>query len=76
MTQLKILSANTPALLEKEAEKYNISSLGSISISNGHFYLAILGSLKEVPVVPKVEPDVTKETPKVTPKASAKAKPK
>lgn len=43
---LKILSAKNAIDLEKEAEKYNITGVGSLTISNGHFFLAILGEPK------------------------------
>lgn len=45
---LIILSSPTTTGLTKEAEKYDIHQVGSLSISNGHYFLVILGELKEV----------------------------
>ena len=67
MNKLIILSAPTVHLLEVEAEKYHIESLGSLTIANSHLYLAIMGHKKELPSATKVEteePKVTKEEPK------------
>lgn len=69
---LKILSAKNVAELEDKASKYTIEQLGSISISNGHLFLAIL-------VKPEVKLKVTKEEPIVEPKETKvepEAKPK
>lgn len=67
----KILSATTSVLLEKEAAKYNISELGSLTISNGNYHLAFIGVLKETPRV------IPEETPKKpAPKTRAKRTPK
>ena len=71
----KILSANTISLLEEEVHKYDVQVLGSLTISNGHLYLAILGELKKPKVVQEI-PKVTKAAPKRKPRASPKAKPK
>ena len=51
---LKILSAKTIIHLEKEAEEYDIKELGSLTISNGHYFLSFMG-------VPKVNPSLPKE---------------
>lgn len=61
--KLIILSAKSIPLLEKEAEKYDIGDLGSIAISNGHYFLAILGKLKEEP---KAAPKATSSSAKKT----------
>jgi hypothetical protein len=44
---LIILSSPTTTGLTKEAEKYDIHQVGSLSISNGHYFIVILGELKE-----------------------------
>lgn len=44
---LIILSSPTTTGLTKEAEKYDIHQVGSLAISNGHYFLVILGELKE-----------------------------
>lgn len=61
----KILSDSTINGLEQKIAKYDISLLGSLVISNGHYFQSFVGTDK---VAPKV-------TPKVTPKATAKKKP-
>jgi len=43
---LKIISAKSTKLLEEEASKYNITQLGSITVSNGQYFLCFLGELK------------------------------
>lgn len=58
----KILSSKTTVGLEQEAEKYDISLLGSLTISNGHYYLGILGVPKVKPKEPEVILSVPKET--------------
>lgn len=74
---LKILSATNPMLLEQEAEKYDITQLGSISIANGHFFIAFLGELKEVPkVLKEPEPEVKSEEVPAKPKTTRKRKPR
>lgn len=50
---LKIISAKSTKLLEEEASKYNITQLGSISISNGQYFLCFVGEPKVVPAKPK-----------------------
>ena len=73
----KILSANTLASLEALADNYNIESLGSLTISNGHFYLAILGAPKVVTRVKPDEPWEDIKEPEVTlSKPKVKGKPK
>lgn len=67
--KLIILSAPTTNELTKKAEDYEIHQLGSLTITNGYYFLAILGEHK-VPTV--VEP----EEHKVTAKSPAKSKPK
>tara|TARA_R110002124_G_scaffold279379_1_gene451885 strand:+ start:1167 stop:1409 length:243 start_codon:yes stop_codon:yes gene_type:complete len=57
----KILSANTISLLEKEAEGYIISKLGSLTIANGHYFLSFIGEPKVIPEETYVNPEVTKE---------------
>jgi len=55
----RILSANTIMQLEEEASKYDITHLGSLTISNGHFFMSILGEPKKEkpaikePAIPK-----------------------
>lgn len=56
---LKILSAKTIPLLEKEAEGYEIESIGNLSISNGHYFLTFLGEPKKPKVKPKTTPKKT-----------------
>jgi hypothetical protein len=62
---LKIISASTIMKLEREAEDYDIQELGSLAISNGHYFLSFLGEPKVTPfVIPEetyVKPEVTKE---------------
>lgn len=58
--KLIVLSSATTIGLMEEAEKYNIDQVGSLTVSNGHYFLTFLGSLKETQVKPKV----TKETKK------------
>lgn len=70
----KILSSKTTKGLEQEAAQYNISLLGSLTISNGHHYLAIIGELKEVPKIIPREPEETKVT--SAPSKRSKRKPK
>jgi hypothetical protein len=61
----KILSASTSTLLEKEAEGYIITELGSLTIANGHYFLSFIGEpkvsdilLEEIPAIEK--PKVTR----------------
>lgn len=65
---LIILSSPTTIGLTKEAEKYDIHQVGSLAISNGHYFLVILGELKEeAPAqleLPLEEPKVTLKTSK------------
>jgi hypothetical protein len=53
---LKIISANNISKLEKESEEYNISEIGSLTVSNGHYFLCFLGELK-LPIVVPEEPE-------------------
>jgi hypothetical protein len=55
MNQLVILSSTTTKGLLLEAEKYDLIQVGSLSVSNGEFFLSALG-------VPKVEPKLTNVT--------------
>lgn len=75
---LKILTAKSLPILEEQAKELEIEQVGSLSISNGHFFLALL--IKDKPRVTKVTPKVTKDTeekPKETPKKrTSKRKPK
>lgn len=48
--KLIILSSTSTKKLEEEAEKYDIHQIGSLSVSNGQYFLTALG-------VPKVTPD-------------------
>lgn len=43
---LRIISAPSALRLEEEAMNYEIDSIGSLTVSNGHFYLAFLGKPK------------------------------
>lgn len=54
--ELKILSAKSIPLLEELASQYTIKELGSLSISNGQYFLAV------VVEKPKVEPEKPKTT--------------
>jgi hypothetical protein len=69
--KLIVISSSTTGDLMNKAEAYNISQVGSLTVSNGHYFVAFLGE-------PKVQedtigqPKVTKE-PKVTKKASPSA---
>jgi hypothetical protein len=59
---LKIISANNISKLEKESEEYNISEIGSLTVSNGHYFLCFLGELK-LPIVVPEEPEVVAAKP-------------
>lgn len=70
MNNVVILSSQNTKILEKESENYDISQIGSLSVSNGQYFLTFLGKLKETvvekepeaPVKPKVasKPSVNK----------------
>ena len=49
---LKILSASTIMKLEEAAKDYDIVEIGSLTVSNAHYFLCFLGELK-VPEVPE-----------------------
>lgn len=70
MTRLVILSSHNTKFLEVEAEEYDITQIGSLSVSNGQYFLTFLGS-------PKVKPEtkVTPEEPEVKPKPKEVTKP-
>lgn len=53
--KLIILSSTSTKKLEEEAEMYDIHQIGSLSVSNGQYFLTALGVPKAVPEVPKVE---------------------
>lgn len=61
---LKILSSKNLAELEQRANKLDIEQVGSLSISNGHYFLVI--TIKDTP---KVKPQVETKVPEVKPKA-------
>lgn len=61
---LKILSSKSLVDLETEANKLNIEQVGSLSISNGHYFLVL--TIKEPEVKPKVEPKIPEVKPKDT----------
>jgi outer membrane biosynthesis protein TonB len=69
---LKILSAKNVASLESEANKLDIEQVGSLSISNGHYFLVL--TIKEAPKKPRKAPSKPKET-EVKPKET-EVKPK
>jgi hypothetical protein len=60
---LKIISASNISKLEKESEDYNISEIGSLTVSNGHYFLCFLGELK-LPIVVPEEPKIVAAKPK------------
>lgn len=67
--KLIILSSTNIGSLELEAAKYEIHQVGSLSVSNGQFFLAALGELKVGAPVPvqlelPLEPEVSKSTAK------------
>ena len=66
--KLQILSSNSTIELMKEAEKYNISQVGSLTVSNSHYFLTFLGEPKVTEETP-VQPKVTKGPKKVIPSA-------
>jgi hypothetical protein len=66
---LKIISANNISKLEKESEEYNISEIGSLTVSNGHYFLCFLGELKLPIVVPVSLPEVVAAKPVPKPRA-------
>jgi len=75
---LKILSSSSLIKLQEVADKLDIEQLGSLSIANGQYFLAVL--VKE-PKVTKVIPKETLEEakvekPKAKPKRRAARKPK
>jgi hypothetical protein len=70
MTRLVILSSPNTKILEKESEDYEIHQIGSLSVSNGQYFLTFLGSLKVKP-----ETKVTPEEPEVKPKPKETTKP-
>lgn len=71
---LKILSAKNVVELEQEANKLDIDQVGSLSISNGHYFLVL--TIKEPVGVTEVEPKVTESKPKAPAKKKSPSKPK
>ena len=77
--EYKIVSNKDTIRLEEEMSKYDISSLGSLTIHNGHYFQSFIGSTRQQPkhtkpVLPKVpkETEVPKEI--VPPKVASKSK--
>jgi hypothetical protein len=70
---LKILSASNIDKLQEDANAYEVSQIGSLTISNGHYFLCFLGELKIPIVVPIVVPEVVAAEPK--PVAKRRKKP-
>ncbi len=59
--KLHILSSPTTVGLMEEAENYNISQIGSLTVSNGHYFITFIGEQKL-----NLQPKVTKVTKKAT----------
>ena len=73
----KILSAKSTEALEQKVAEYDVTALGSLTISNGQYFIAILGDLKVKPTITSKEPEVKpKATPKKTTRKKAPAKKK
>lgn len=66
--KLIILSSSTTGDLMAKTEAYNISQVGSLTISNSHYFIAFLGEPK-VQEDTSVQPKVTKVSKKVSPSA-------
>lgn len=67
--ELKILSAPNIIALEQKANELDIQQVGSVAVSNGHFFLAALVKPKAVRQKSKViqsEPKETEVKPKET----------
>jgi hypothetical protein len=74
-----IKDAKTLPLLIKEVSKYDISTLGSLVVLNGHYFQSFIGTQKDTPEVilriPKGRPIETKG-PTATNTVKVKSKPK
>jgi hypothetical protein len=79
---LKILSASNVIKLEEDVKGYDVTQLGSLTISNGHYFLCFLGEPKVHLSLPEEEepaieePKVNISLPKDIVKPRAKRKPK
>jgi hypothetical protein len=71
---LKILSATNIEDLTRRANQYDITDIGSLTITNGQFYITLLGELK-TEVLTKEPTEVIKE-PAIEPKPKPKTRTK
>lgn len=62
--KLIILSSTNVRDLETQAEAFNIQQVGSLSVSNGQFFLTLIGEPKVTPQVEPEKPTVSKSTEK------------